>query len=422
MKNILIVLMSIIMSLFFFSFEFTFLPGINTKMMLAVLGILLFVWHSLKSKKGVVISSEFFISLMIACCFSLVVFNSVTYNNTDDYAYTSYYISMLVWLFAAYAACWFVAQLHKDISIKLIINYLIGISVAQCIIALLIDNILAVQLFVDRIVVTHSEAMEEINRLYGIGAALDVAGTRFSAVLVMMALLLSHDNEIKSNKKQSAIYIFMFIVIAVVGSMIARTTNIGLIMALGYIFYSSGLWKIRIKITTLRQWGVLIGVSFILIVVCVYLYNNMPAAHKLLRFAFEAPINWIETGEWRTDSTDQLKSMWILPESIKTWIIGDGYFMNPIKPGFYMGTDIGYLRFIFYCGLPGLLMFSVFFVYLSVALYRRFPQERNLFFLLLILTFVIWMKVSTDIFLVYALFMCIPMLQKQKNNQMMNRL
>ena len=409
------------MSFFFFPFEFTFLPGANTKMMLAVLGLFLFAWHGLRSKIGPVISPEFFTSLILACCFSLVVFYSVTYNHTEDYAYTSYFMSMLVWLFAAYAACWFVAQLHNDISIKLVTNYLIGICAAQCIIALLIDNSVAVQLFVDRFVITNSDNMEEIKRLYGIGAALDVAGTRFSAVLIMMAVLLSHDKEIILNNKLNSIYVFFFILIAVIGSMIARTTNIGIMLSLGYIFYVSGIWQTRIRITTLRQWGVLIGVSFLFIVICVYLYNNVPAATKLLRFAFEAPINWIETGEWRTASTDTLKNMWVLPESLKTWLIGDGYFMNPTRSGFYMGTDIGYLRFIFYCGLLGLSAFSMFFVFLSIACYRRFPQAKNLFFLLLILVFMIWIKVSTDIFLVYALFICIPMLQKRTNNQVMRR-
>ena len=414
--------MAIITSLFFFPFEFTFLPGINTKMMLAVLGIMVFVWNSIRSKKGFVVTSELFAASIIACVFSLICFYSVNYNNTNDLAYATYVVSMWVWLVAAYAVCAIIVQVHGYISVKLVINYLTGVCVAQCIIALLIDNIVFVQLAVDNLVITNTEAMEKLNRLYGIGAALDVAGTRFSAVLIMMALLLSHDNEIRSNKIQSAIYIFFFIVIAVVGSMIARTTNIGIIMALGYIFYISGLWKNRIKITTLKQWGVLVSVSLVLISICVYLYNNVAAAHKLLLFAFEGPINWIETGEWRTDSTDVLRNMWVLPESIKTWIIGDGYFMSPTKPGFYMGTDIGYLRFIFYCGLAGLLVFSLFFIYLSVACYRRFPQERNLFFMLFVLVFVIWMKVSTDIFLVYAIFMCIPMFQKQTNNQVMNRL
>ena len=159
----------------------------------------------------------------------------------------------------------------------------------------------------------------------------------------------------------------------------------------------------------------MLGIILLLVMVCIILYRNVPAAQKLLYFAFEGFINWMETGEWKTASTDVLQTMWVFPETTKTWLIGDGYFMSPTKPGFYMGTDIGYLRFIFYCGLAGLSVFCVFFIYLSLACYNRFYQERNLFLLLMIAGFVIWVKVSTDIFLVYAIFMCIPM--AQKNNQ-----
>ena len=417
MRFFIILLTGIITSLFFFPFEFTFLPGINTKMMLAVLGMMIFVWYGIRNKKGIILSSEFFTATIIACIFSLVVFYSVTYNNTNDYAYTTYVVSMWVWLVGAYATCSVINQAHGYISLKLLVNYLVGVCVVQCILALLIDNYFAIKFLVDSIVVTNAENMDALNRLYGIGASLDVAGTRFAAVLVMIAVLLSHDDEIRTNRKQIALYVLWFTTIAVIGSMIARTTNIGIIMALIYMVYKSGFFKTRIKTTNIRLWRVLTVVSLGLIFVCIYLYNRVPAAQKLLFFAFEGLITWLDTGEWRTASTDVLKEMWVYPESIKTWIIGDGYFMSPTKPGFYMGTDVGYLRFIFYCGLIGLSVFTIFFIYLSIACYTRFPHERNLFFLLLVLELLIWAKVATDIFLIYALFVCIPMVQIHASKQ-----
>ena len=43
----------------------------------------------------------------------------------------------------------------------------------------------------------------------------------------------------------------------------------------------------------------------------------------------------------------------------------------------------------------------------SLACARRFPNYRILFVLLLILTMIEWLKVSTDLFLVFAPFLCI---------------
>ena len=418
MRHLRIFLMAIIVSFYFFPISFTFFPSMNTKMALAVLGIMLFVWHGIQNRKGIVVSTEVFIASFIACIFSLTCFYSVTYNNTTDYVYATYIVSMLVWVGGAYSVCYIISRLHGDISVKLLINYLIGVCVAQCILALLIDNISAVKFFVDSIVITNVERLEKINRLYGIGAFFDVAGIRFSAVLVMIVVLLFQDNTIRLNRNKIAMYVFCFILIAVIGSMIARTTNVGIILSLCYIIYTSGIWKIQIKKTDLKLWSVLISVTVFLVSVCVYLYNREPTVRNLLRFGFEGLINWIEMGEWRTDSTDVLQSMWVFPETLKTWIIGDGYFTDPSNSsGYYMATDVGYLRFIFYCGLIGLSVFSVFFVYLSAACYKRFPQEKSLFLLLLVLVFVIWVKVSTDIFLVYALFICMPMVQKHMNSQ-----
>jgi len=104
----------------------------------------------------------------------------------------------------------------------------------------------------------------------------------------------------------------------------------------------------------------------------------------------------------------------VYPTSLKTWIIGDGLMWT--EGGYYMLTDIGYLRFIFYCGLTGLVVFASMFVYLTISCYKQFPLEKHLFLLLLILVFAIWAKVSTDIFLVYAIFICIPRIQQHSNN------
>jgi hypothetical protein len=142
----------------------------------------------------------------------------------------------------------------------------------------------------------------------------------------------------------------------------------------------------------------------------------------LFRFAFEAFFNYIERGEFETSSTDRLQTMYVFPESLKTWLIGDGYFSNPYGDpnfigkyigGYYMGTDVGYLRFIFYFGLMGLLAFSVFMIYSAQTCMRNLPHYKAMFALLLLSNFVIWLKVSTDIFLVFALFICVANLQEE---------
>ena len=79
----------IIASCFFFPFEFTFLPGVNTKMMLAALGLVLFVIRSATSRSAS-LDRDFFVLTIFAAIVSLVGIASVAFNNTTDLTYASY--------------------------------------------------------------------------------------------------------------------------------------------------------------------------------------------------------------------------------------------------------------------------------------------------------------------------------------------
>ena len=106
----------------------------------------------------------------------------------------------------------------------------------------------------------------------------------------------------------------------------------------------------------------------------------------------------------------------IFPDNFKTWIIGDGYmasglndpyYTGPSDYGFYMNTDAGYSRFLFYFGLTGLLVFILFFVNVCKECVNKFSKARFLFIAIFILGLCIWIKVSTDLFLVFAPFLCL---------------
>lgn len=80
-----------------------------------------------------------------------------------------------------------------------------------------------------------------------------------------------------------------------------------------------------------------------------------------------------------------------------------------------MNTDAGYSRFIFYFGLIGLLTFMLFFVRVCRECLRKNKNTGLLFILLLVLNFSIWVKVSTDIFVIFAPFLCLAELDDNGN-------
>lgn len=418
-KLIKILLAGIAVSCYFFPFEFTFLPGVNTKMAMAGVGLALYVIDLAKGRAPQ-INKDGFIIAVIAVLVSLCGLLSVIVNNTNDYTYATYFVSMFVWLGGAYTAIKIVRWLHGYVSVELICNYLIGVCVGQCVIALMIDWIPVFKVFVDRYVVGFDfvdvDMLDKAGRLYGIGAGLDVAGTRFSAVLVMIAVMAQN---LSGSRYERYIWIYLiaFILIAIVGNMMARTTTVGAIVAIAYWIFSSGFAKLTLNKDNLRIWKYVILTLCILVPLVVYFYNKDKQFHDNIRFAFEGFFSIAETGKWETNSNNILKNMIVFPDNLKTWLIGDGYIENPtfrdpyyVGPhygGYYKGTDIGYLRFIFYFGLIGLVTFIFYFYKVAKACIARFPKYTTMFWLVLSINMIVWLKVSTDIFLVFAIFLCI---------------
>lgn len=397
------IIVGVITSFYFFPISFTFLPtSINTKMMLAVMGIFFVIYDCIKKEK-VTMPQGLLVPTCIAAVFSIICLISTDINHTTDYAYASYITSFFVWLGGAYTVSLAIKTVHGYADFRLLTYYLAGVCFSQCALALMIDNIPAFQNLVDSIVTQGQDFLQEVDRLYGIGAALDPAGVRFSLVLVMIAGVLGNDIDTRKDSLTITLLLVAFFTIAVIGNMISRTTILGLGSAIVYFMISSGLFRVSVQHNAIKL-GLLFGVLLLAaIVVSVYLYNTSHVFYDYSRFAFEGFFNWVEKGEWRTDSTDKLnKVMWIWPDNDKTWIIGSGLFDN-----FIYATDVGYCRFILYCGLIGFVVFSFLFVYLGFYFSYKEPKYRIMFFIFIGLTFAIWLKVATDIFQIYALFFCL---------------
>lgn len=417
-KRFFIFIAIITTSLFIFPVEFTFLPsGSNSKMILAGIGLVFAIFNlSIKAdgKFGEDISSIVGLSLLVS--FASVI--SVIYNETNDFTYATYIVSMLVWLSGAYISLLIIKRIHGLLSVEIVCNYLICVAVLQCISALMIDQIPSFKSIIDTYVtgfgIVETDSLNQSSRIYGIGAALDVAGSRFSCILVMIAFICANCANTKT-KKYLPIYMVAFIFIAVVGNMIGRTTTVGVIISILYWLYVSRYYNRRyFNIGKLWKW---ITVSLLICIpIVMYFYETNAAIHNNIRFAFEGFFNYVEKGKWETNSNNILKNMVVWPDNVKTWIIGDGYLNNPssdpyyVGPrwhGFYKGTDIGYLRFIFYFGLTGLSLFIAYFFNITKILRSRFERHKDLFLLLLFINLIVWFKVSTDVFMVFAPFLLI---------------
>lgn len=407
MKYFPIPFIGILVSFYFFPTELVFLPGVNTKILMALLGCWISIYNVSTSGGGMVAKPIIELSTYGAA-FSLMCFLSTVYNCTSDYAYATYFVSMWVWAIGAFAVCQLIKNIHEEVTFNMITRYLVGVCVGQCIIALLINNIPSFRDFIDTLFYTGSDFYEQGGRLYGIGCALDPAGVRFSVVLVLLANLILNVKGERQNL-QYFMYMLSFAVIVIVGNTMARTTIVGTTIALGYIVFSNFTEK---KVGG-DVWKWLSIMLLITIPLMTILYNTNPSVREDLRFGFEGFFSLVEKGHWETHSNNELEQMVRWPDNMKTWLIGDGYFVSPYATNpyyigtdsgvFYKNTDIGYCRFIFYCGTLGLTVFSGFFVKVTTMCARLFPKRKTCLFFILMVNFIVWAKVATDIFLVFAL-------------------
>ena len=397
----MVLLTGLIMSFYFHPVFFTAYPVYNTKVMLAVFGGGILVFNTIRTK-DYALSKGLLYALMIAGLFALVNYISLIINDSDDYSYTSYPASALVWIVGAYGAITFIRWTHKKVTIELVVRYLAGGAAFHSILSQLIDRNESVKNFITSIFFVSSD-MEEMRRLYSFGVGLDPSGVRFAVILIMIAGVLTLSRVVKKSIGLMVFYFLCFVIISVLGNIISRTTTVGMGLGLFVFAISTGLYKFVIKVSRIkimRVFGIMLAIG---IPIVVYYYNVNPSFQDQIEYGFEGFFSLFESGEFQTSSTDELSTMWVWPQDTQTWLIGSGLFLSKSSDFTYF-SDIGYCRFIFYSGLIGFTVFGLYFVYNAIHFATRYPRYRYIFFLMIVVTFVVWSKVATDIFQLYALF------------------
>ena len=398
----MVLLTGLMMSFYFHPAVILALPAYNTKILLAIWGALMLVYNTIRTK-DYAFSNGLLYALMITGVFALVNFISLIINNSNDYSYASYPASALVWIVSAYGAITFVRWTHGKVTIELVVRYLAGGAAFHCILSQLIDRNESIKKFVDSIFYVSFD-MDEVQRLYSFGVGLDPAGVRFAVILIMIAGVLTLSKVVKRSVGLMVFYFLCFAIISVLGNIISRTTTVGMGLGLLVFALSTGLYKFVIKvgkIKIMRVFGVMLAIG---IPTVIYYYNVNPSFQKQIEYGFEGFFNLFESGEFQTSSTDELSTMWVWPHDTQTWLIGSGRFGSRDLGNYYYFSDIGYCRFVSYSGLIGITVFGLYFIYNAVYFSIRYPRYRYIFLLMIVVTFVIWTKVATDIFQLYALF------------------
>ena len=400
-KILLMIAIGVLITCSYYSFDLAAFPnGPNTKMIVAVIGVLWFAYDNLlrRNSRTVQLPQVMMIGLLFAGIYSIINIFAIEFNGTYDYSYANYITTFLVWAFSVYPAIALIRITHGKVTLPILTYYLVATTLFQCVTGLIMDNNPAFDEFNGKIVYWQRDFFDRIGRIRCFSTALDFGGVRFSLVLILSMAVLGREVAVRQNKIAVFCLLFSFFFISGVGNMVARTTTTGVVLGLllwvGYMVISDS--QIAGASYIVKTFFSLLTLS---LVIGVYLYNTDEYYYDLIRFAFEGFFNLVEEGEFTTDSTEVLESMWLWPSDTKTWIIGSGIYDN-----WAYGTDIGYCRLILYSGLIGFVTFALSFVYYAYYFSRKYPSYVWLFVSFLAMTFILWMKVSTDILMIYVFF------------------
>lgn len=327
---------------------------------------------------------------------AIVAALSIIGNHSHDFYFVKWAITNMLYFFGAYLMFLLLRGAFRDFSFGRLVDLLVLCAVVQLSLSLVmffspeVKNTLQPLIHESEIA---KEALERAaTRLVGFGTHFFLSGTVHAFILIMIAFSFTLR---KVSLFKSVVLILSFIFIAAVGAMMARTTLVGVLFAIvivllrrrGKKYFISGLVLSTIIISVA-------SVSFIDLI-----GDDM---ELLFNFGFEAFVNYQEIGSFSTSSTDGMMRLYKFPTTWETWLMGDAIY--EAGKGYYMNTDIGYCRLLFYFGVTGFITYMWFEYYI---LKRIFPPQiygNVIWSILLCFVFVINGKGTYDIFPYVCLF------------------
>lgn len=326
--------------------------------------------------------------------------------------------SLFAWFFSAFLIVFIFNKIHKNGSIQLLMYYIIIAVVIQGIISIAMYMNPAVdKYFTDLMMMDDLAKLKRAEtkgeRLLGYGIAFFGVGIICGVALnlVIFVLMTQRLNQVK-RILLSLCYAFIFYV----GLLSARTTLVGAAVSIVLL----AVLTISNKSRTINNAQLLsfFGVIAVLLVVGQTLcYFYFP---QFAGWAFEAFTNYSETGELRTESSDGLYGMFLLPQTTSVWMFGNAHML-------FWGTDVGFTRLLFYIGLPGTIAYFYFQYAVTKASFTKYTALNYTLMAMFVLVLALNVKgladVNSFLFIIFfyvmyrKYFIIIPEQQKLKNAQ-----
>lgn len=389
-KHKILLKLCLFLCMFFYFFPIQFNFPITPSNIVQLIGIIIALSALIKSNLRLN-ASIFRYMLLGTIIFIIGIFASIVLSHTNDLTFAiSHGLYVILYISGAITITVLAHLLDNQNTYVVILKYLVYVSIIYASFSVLFFFLPDLYDQYSSII-QNTEEKQEINkslsayRLVGLSNKVNYANAGVHYGIIIWTILLLAKLKYTFFFQHKVISSLLILFFTTVGIFSARTFFIMIPFTVIYLYLlNKGKNRLYKTIKDI--------ISFFLPTVCVggigisYLAISNPAT---VEWAFELFIN-ISEGSASTGSTDTLLNMLsISPDNLKTWLFGDGRALT--KTGFYMNTDVGYMRSIFYWGLVGTTVYYYFnYIYYRTLSRITIVPYVKIYFLMILVWFYVY--------------------------------
>lgn len=338
-----------------FGVGFDFFP-ISIRSLFSVIGLILLF----RDRKYIVLprkDKKLWVNLVVSLVLLLLIATLTAFiNSTFDSFFFKFPVQVLLSFLSNYVLVFIMGKLiKKQITVDLIKKFYVYACLFECFMALMffifpsIRYMVYSHLSLSALAVRALEwRLDSTVRLIGLGARAFLGGIGLAIGIFLASTLIN-----KSNKSNVVFLFLVMIIISVVGSLIVRTTLVGMLLSVVYIILRQDI-KLKNKIYV-------VSIMALLFIGAINLYTMFFENSTMMGDAFHRAFSLFYNYEGNGEFSDlqSYSDTSVYPKTYKTWVIGDGLMADPYNPetAYYRNVDIGYARTIWGIGIIGLVVY-----------------------------------------------------------------
>ncbi len=250
-----------------------------------------------------------------------------------------------------------------DFDIQTIIKIIIWAYLIQS----LIEIVASCTPAIASIVTYFSRAESDQEKSGGVRGLALASGTTWSLGLTYGMAFILYVHHFMLDKLNFKIVIGWFLL--VLGTFFAgRTGFVGAAISLAYFFLFSKINIIKRASLPFYFIGILLGIAMLMYILFPDYTEYMITT--VLPWAIEPLLNYLDGKGLSSASTDVLDTMWDRPMTDMEFLFGTGFFTG-IDGKYYLHTDVGVLRNLFYWGIGGYMSLIFYQIYTMYPLFKN---------------------------------------------------